>query len=109
MSSSPLVSRSAHTRRRSLDAAIPVSAFDDTIPFHTGFNVNRAPQTPAKLPTIMHANTNLPIVQGVFPRVAGQKAPLKAPAANGGIKYAGPTFHNSPNAASLPKPDLEDF
>lgn len=118
MTSSPLVPRPAHARRQSADGSTPISRFDDTIPFHTGFNVNRAPQTPAKLPTNMTAATSLPIVHGEFPRIKGNggaKGPLANLAASeggagqDGIKYAGPTFHNSPHAASLPKPDMDDF
>ncbi|ORX37958.1 hypothetical protein BD324DRAFT_608367 [Kockovaella imperatae] len=114
----PLVNKPTQTRRRSLDGSVPLSAFDHTIPYHTGFNVNRAPQTPIRLPTSQSAASDLPILQGDFPRLKhGSKGPLgglvpKSNPAGGpvqGIKYAGPTFHNSPHAASLPKPDLEDF
>lgn len=91
--------------------AIPVSAFDSSIPFHTGFNVHRAPQTPIRAPKRSTAVTahdgviTLPIV-GDFPRInraSAHAAPL------GAVKYAGPTFHNSPASGSLPKPDLDDF
>lgn len=132
---SPLNPRPAHSRRLSLDgiptSSAPVtrsiSAFDSFIPFHTGFNVHRAPQTPAK--SVASANGNLlgkqqngtlPIVgSGEFPRLhgAGQDGmERKGSLGNGngtatglGMKYAGPTFHNSPHAATLSKPDLEDF
>lgn len=92
-------------------AAVPVSAFDSSIPFHTGFNVHRAPQTPMRAPKRSTAVTahdgviTLPIV-GDFPRINRASAPA---APFGGIKYAGPTFHNSPASGSLPKPDLDDF
>ena len=121
--SSPLVTRPSHTRRLSLDAQVPLSAFDHTIPYHMGYNVHRAPQTPVKLPTSQSAASTLPLLQGDYPRLKyGSKGPLGSvvPVTNGragsagapdqgGVKYAGPTFHNSPHAASLPKPDLEDF
>ncbi|WRT69467.1 uncharacterized protein IL334_006453 [Kwoniella shivajii] len=139
--SSPLVPRPVHNRRASADG-VPtatigptgnsgngrlISAFDGHIPFHTGYNVHRAPQTPAK--GVASANGNmstslLPIVgSGEFPRLQGQSqgerkgsitgsgtgpAPGSAPP-NLNAKYAGPTFHNSPNAATLSKPDLDDF
>lgn len=46
----------------------------------------------------------LPVIPGEFPRINGAGGvPV------GGPKYAGPTFHNSPHAATLSKPDLEDF
>lgn len=125
--------RPTHDRRQSLDhvpvsnltkmmaaavtpasapaAHAPVSAFDQYIPFHTGFNVHRAPQTPVRTaasrgspaPAGLPGVISLPIV-GDFPRLnkAGGM-PL------GGPKYAGPTFHNSPASGSLPKPDLDDF
>lgn len=129
--------RPQHSRRLSLDDRIThdnkqgqnlfsfsPSAFDISQPYHTGFNVHRAPQTPSRplafgVPAV---SDNLPLIQGDFPRLAGQGqgprvASAPAPAGIGlggnpgpmGIKYAGPTFHNSPHAASLPKPDLEDF
>ncbi|KIR60153.1 hypothetical protein I314_04006 [Cryptococcus bacillisporus CA1873] len=88
---------------------LPVSAFDGHIPFHTGFNVHRAPQTPAKSVASVHGNLlmgegALPVIPGEFPRIKGAGGvPV------GGPKYAGPTFHNSPHAATLSKPDLEDF
>ena len=91
--------RPAQTRRRSLDA-LPVSRFESTLPYHTGLNTARPPQTPAKLSTSRPPANNLPIVgTGDFPRINNSLLP----------KYAGPTFHNSPHAASLPKPDMEDF
>jgi hypothetical protein len=89
----------------------PVSAFDASIPYHTGFNVHRAPQTPVRNVTAarvspvaatLSSTINLPIV-GDFPRINKSGGPL------GGPKYAGPTFHNSPASGSLPKPDLDDF
>ncbi|WWC73473.1 uncharacterized protein I206_107443 [Kwoniella pini CBS 10737] len=125
---SPLNPRPTHNRRASADGpplsgtgARTVSAFDSHIPFHTGFNVHRAPQTPAKSVASAHGNLSngiLPIVgTGEFPRIpndfAGRKGSLSSssgPSSNPlGAKYAGPTFHNSPNASSLSKPDLEDF
>lgn len=126
-------SRPAHTRRASTDGlplpAPPRSAppggssvFDHHVPYHIGFNVNRAPQTPSKtgLRTTLQ-NTPLPLIKGDFPRInkvfdnvlgqqsysQSQTAPNLAPGS--GIKYAGPTSHNSPHAASLAKPDLDDF
>lgn len=115
--------RPTHDRRQSLDhipaavAAAPVprnhsaAAFDNS-PFHTGFNVHRAPQTPVRtaansraspVPSGLPGVITLPIV-GQFPRInQATGVPL------GGPKYAGPTFHNSPHSASLPKPDLDDF
>ncbi|WVR08258.1 hypothetical protein IAU60_005305 [Kwoniella sp. DSM 27419] len=145
--SSPLHSRPVHQRRASLDnvpnasanvSTAPsrtISAFDSHIPFHTGFNVHRAPQTPAKAIAAAHGNTPngiLPIVgSGEFPRLpggpgstttaargqgerrgsgaVGSGAGLPGAVFGVGPKYAGPTFHNSPAAASLSKPDLEDF
>lgn len=89
----------------------PVSAFDASIPFHTGYNVHRAPQTPVRTsanigtrisPAAIPQAISLPIV-GDFPRINKSGAPI------GGPKYAGPTFHNSPASDSLPKPDLDDF
>lgn len=88
---------------------LPISAFDGHIPFHTGFNVHRPPQTPAKSVASVHGNLlmgegALPVIPGDFPRINGAGGvPV------GGPKYAGPTFHNSPHAATLSKPDLEDF
>ncbi|OWZ77824.1 hypothetical protein C365_03581 [Cryptococcus neoformans Bt85] len=88
---------------------LPISAFDGHIPFHTGFNVHRPPQTPAKSVASVHGNLlmgegALPVIPGEFPRINGAGGvPV------GGPKYAGPTFHNSPHAATLSKPDLEDF
>lgn len=86
---------------------VPVSAFDSSIPFHTGFNVHRAPQTPIRhgnpSPPDTSGAISLPIV-GEFPRLNKQGGfPL------GVNKYAGPTFHNSPASGSLPAPDLDDF
>ncbi|WVQ79422.1 hypothetical protein IAT38_001520 [Cryptococcus sp. DSM 104549] len=165
--SSPLANRPAHARQVSLDS-IPlpalqpfqqqpqppphqrlssISAFDGFIPFHTGFNVHRAPQTPAKSVAGLHGNLlpasgpaappgkvpgsggggDLPLIPGEFPRIKGATA--VAPyigfegktrsngssgagmggGAGSGPKYAGPTFHNSPHAATLAKPDMEDF
>jgi len=126
MPSSPLVARPTHARRLSLDNNVPVSAFDHTQPFHTGFNVHRAPQTPAKLPGNMAPAHHLPILHQEFPRIGkgtGHSPYVSTPPAAPGvipmgpittpahakIKYAGPTFHNSPHGASLPKPDLDDF
>jgi hypothetical protein len=124
-------SRPDHIRRASTDGlplpAPPRSAppggssvFDNDVPYHIGFNVNRAPQTPSKtgLRTTLQ-NTPLPLIKGDFPRInkvfdnvlgpqsftQSQSAPNLVP----GIKYAGPTSHNSPHAASLAKPDLDDF
>ncbi|KAK8849480.1 hypothetical protein IAR55_004814 [Kwoniella newhampshirensis] len=129
--SSPLNPRTPHPRRLSLDGvpatSAPVtrsiSAFDSFIPYHTGFNVHRAPQTPAK--SVASANGNLlgtqqnnslPIVgSGEFPRLhgAGQDGQERKGSLDHGtgmgMKYAGPTFHNSPHAATLSKPDMEDF
>ncbi|KAL1408299.1 hypothetical protein Q8F55_005105 [Vanrija albida] len=118
--------RPTHDRRKSLDhvPGVPTptgspapprnhsaSAFDNS-PFHTGFNVHRAPQTPVRtaansraspVPTGPPGVITLPIV-GQFPRInKATGVPM------GGPKYAGPTFHNSPHSASLPKPDLDDF
>ncbi|WVW86676.1 hypothetical protein I302_108730 [Kwoniella bestiolae CBS 10118] len=141
--SSPLNPRPAHNRRASVDgvptASTPsgttgtsgrtISAFDSHIPFHTGYNVHRAPQTPAKGVASAHGNLSdniLPIVgSGEFPRLREnsqqdllqRKGSLTNQHSGSGsgstaafsAKYAGPTFHNSPNAASLSKPDLEDF
>ncbi|WVF68651.1 hypothetical protein IAT40_003421 [Kwoniella sp. CBS 6097] len=136
--SSPFNPRPMHTRRASADTiptsapvnrSIPISAFDSHIPFHTGYNVHRAPQTPAKGVAVANGNLSngiLPIVgSGEFPRLQGglgaQSAGSGAGAVGGGErrgsanvpgfgpKYAGPTFHNSPAGASLSKPDLEDF
>ncbi|WVQ96188.1 hypothetical protein IAU59_003291 [Kwoniella sp. CBS 9459] len=134
--SSPFNPRPVHARRASADTiptsapvnrSIPISAFDSHIPFHTGYNVHRAPQTPAKGVAVAHGNFSngiLPIVgSGEFPRLPGGlngAGSGPAAAAGGerrgsanvpglGPKYAGPTFHNSPAAASLSKPDLEDF
>jgi len=129
MHGSPMDPRPVQARRLSLDN-LPVSAFDHTQPFHTGFNVHRAPQTPAKLPGNMAPSNALPTLQGDFPRIGkgaqpqaalpphfqqppsqqAQQIPhsLSTPGVKG-FKYAGPTFHNSPHAASLPKPDLDDF
>jgi hypothetical protein len=45
---------------------------------------------------------------GGGPQTPVKKGGLGVPAAMG-LRYAGPTFHNSPSAASLPKPDLDDF
>ena len=131
-SSAPIpASPRAHDRRQSLDnvpvsnltkmmavvgpssagARPPVSAFDASIPFHTGYNVHRAPQTPVRVGAAARVSPvaagppgaiSLPIV-GDFPRINKSGAPL------GGPKYAGPTFHNSPASESLPKPDLDDF
>jgi hypothetical protein len=89
---------------------VPHSAFDSSIPFHTGFNVHRAPQTPVRTAGLRSTSSSrspagaisLPIV-GEFPRINKSGAPL------GGQKYAGPTFHNSPASGSLPQPDLDDF
>ncbi|OCF61769.1 hypothetical protein L486_01430 [Kwoniella mangroviensis CBS 10435] len=140
--SSPLNPRPSHNRRASVDG-VPsasatassggggrtISAFDSHIPFHTGYNVHRAPQTPAKGVASAHGNISdniLPIVgSGEFPRLRDhsfsdllqqRKGSLTATNPNSNsttaafsAKYAGPTFHNSPNAASLSKPDLEDF
>lgn len=111
-----------HDRRQSLDhvpvsnltqmmanAGPPPSKFDASIPIPTGYNVHRAPQTPVRhaaaarsSPAGIPGAINLPIV-GDFPRINKSGGPL------GGMKYAGPTFHNSPASESLPKPDLDDF
>ncbi|WWC93036.1 uncharacterized protein L201_008000 [Kwoniella dendrophila CBS 6074] len=151
--SSPLNPRPQHNRRASADGPPSngnlngnnrtISAFDSYIPFHTGYNVHRAPQTPAKgvasfngnnlsKSTSGNGNINLPIVgSGEFPRLRdrdqSQSQSFSSSNGNGNndleyqrksslsastglsTKYAGPTFHNSPNAASLSKPDLEDF
>jgi hypothetical protein len=111
-------------------AAVPVSHFDSSIPFHTGYNVHRAPQTPLRANQRTTAVTardgviQLPIM-GEFPRMNGADAALamgqasspgsaSAPAAGAGPAvpksfYAGPAFHNSPAGRDLPKPDLDDF
>ncbi|ORY34928.1 hypothetical protein BCR39DRAFT_515654 [Naematelia encephala] len=118
--------RPSHTRRASLDmvpaatASTPqtrsFSALDDSDPqpWHTSFNANRAPQTPAKISTSrpVPVGASLPLINGDFPRL--NKGPVAAlsgsfGAEKGGSMYAGPTFHNSPSAASLPKPDMDDF
>ncbi len=110
--------------------AFPVSHFDSSIPFHTGYNVHRAPQTPLRANQRTTAVTardgviQLPIM-GEFPRMNGADAALAmgqasspgsapAPAAGAGQAvpksfYAGPAFHNSPAGRDLPKPDLDDF
>ncbi|WVQ66499.1 uncharacterized protein L199_004680 [Kwoniella botswanensis] len=142
--SSPLNPRPSHNRRASVDG-VPsasatassggggrtISAFDSHIPFHTGYNVHRAPQTPAKGVASAHGNVSdniLPIVgSGEFPRLRDHSSSdllqqrkgsstgtnsnpnSNSTTAAFSAKYAGPTFHNSPNAASLSKPDLEDF
>lgn len=87
-------------------------------------NVNRAPQTPAKLATSKAPGAVLPILAGDFPRIGKiSNGPSGMPTGRGSapnvvstgagtpsaFKYAGPTFHNSPHANSLPKPDLDDF
>jgi len=51
----------------------------------------------------------LPVIQGEFPRLGKGMAMVSGNNGFTGIKYAGPTFHNSPHAGSLPKPDLDDF
>ncbi|OCF37072.1 hypothetical protein I316_00977 [Kwoniella heveanensis BCC8398] len=131
---SPFNPRPVHARRASADTiptsapvnrSVPISAFDYHIPFHTGFNVHRAPQTPAKGVAAANGNMSngiLPIVgSGQFPRLQGGLGASEVGGPSGGDrrgsgnvpglgpKYAGPTFHNSPAAASLSKPDLEDF
>ncbi|WVO13719.1 hypothetical protein L204_101341 [Cryptococcus depauperatus] len=95
--------------------ALPISAFDGQLPFHTGYNAHRIPQTPAKSVASMHGNLlqgdhALPIIPGEFPRIrdAAGAGPAGGNAA-GEFKYAGPTFHNSPHAGTLSKPDLDDF
>ncbi|TYJ54706.1 hypothetical protein B9479_004646 [Cryptococcus floricola] len=100
-------------------SGVPISAFDGHIPFHTGYNVHRAPQTPAKTVATAHGNLlngdgSLPLIPGEFPRLQseGSGSGSIGSAAGGkgmGMKYAGPTFHNSPHAATLSKPDMEDF
>ncbi|BEI86318.1 hypothetical protein CcaverHIS002_0606050 [Cutaneotrichosporon cavernicola] len=119
--------------------AVPVSNFDSSIPFHTGYNVHRAPQTPLRnnqrstAVTARDGLIHLPIV-GEFPRLnranvnttpgtapiaAGPSSVLSNPAPAptrpsvtskaSYSHYAGPTFHNSPAGSDLPKPDLDDF
>lgn len=89
--------------------------FDDDIPYHIGFNVHRAPQTPAKgAINPVSANTPLPIIPGEFPRInkvnkAFDNVLGPRSASGSSLKYAGPTAHSSPHAASLAKPDLDDF
>ncbi|WVQ75166.1 hypothetical protein IAR50_004776 [Cryptococcus sp. DSM 104548] len=103
-------------------SGLPISAFDGHIPFHTGYNVHRAPQTPAKTVANAHGNLlqgdgSLPLIPGEFPRLqsegsgSGSGSGTLGSAGGKGMamKYAGPTFHNSPHAATLSKPDLEDF
>jgi hypothetical protein len=127
--------RPGHTRRASTDSVpsqhpprsappYPHSGYDDDIPYHVGLNIGRAPQTPSKdAVRPMTANSPLPIIPGEFPRlgrvqnkafdnVLGPRpssGPLLGSINSGGLKYAGPTAHSSPHAASLAKPDLDDF
>ncbi|KAL7424933.1 hypothetical protein Q5752_000620 [Cryptotrichosporon argae] len=113
--SAPAASTGPNTNSHaSAPANLPISTFDSYIPFHTGYNVHRAPQTPAKTAGRTAPAAAVPVL-GEFPRIksapglsssSGQSTPNKGPL---GIRYAGPTFHNSPHADSLPKPDLDDF
>jgi hypothetical protein len=127
-------SRPAHSRRASTDglpiqrpprSAPPLqsSAFDHEIPYHTGFNTNRAPQTPSKadLRDLREtlASSPLPIREGDFPRVNKNKVfdnvlgadnhqrVQSAPGST--FKYAGSTSHYSPHATALSKPELDEF
>ncbi len=88
----------------------PFSNFDSSIPYHVGMNVNRPPQTPSKSFNNNNKSADLPILPGEFPRIGRVgNGPGNAHSPSMGPKYAGPTFHNSPHAGSLPKPDLDDF
>ena len=121
MSHSPLnPSRPNHTRRMSLDApsnlnmsqrSLSASASNidsSTVPWHASLNANRPPQTPSKPISESAKAAPLPLIAGDFPRIRAKGGQVAA-VLEAGSKYAGPTFHNSPSAHSLAKPDLDEF
>lgn len=107
--------RPQQARRRSLDAIPPhlKSSQIETTPFHTGFNVHRAPQTPMRL----NGNANksqtpkmqLPIMSGKYAKITHFSEGFQRLLDSDQPFYAAPSIHNSPHQRDLPKPDISDF